>query len=79
MRKFTVTFDSPMHVALYIVVSASSFEDAVARATDILQQDLHDSSDYSPVEVTLHLESDSISESHATTKRPKKKRKTLAE
>ena len=80
MRKFTVTFDTPLCVALYVVVSASSFDDAVDRATDILQQDLHDSSGYSPVEVTLHLGSDSISESHATTKRPrKKKRKTLAE
>ena len=79
MRKFTVTFDSPMHVALYVVVSASSFEDAVARAQSILEQDIQNTSGYEPVEVTLHLESDSIPESHATTKRPKKKRKTLAE
>lgn len=75
MRTFTVTFNTSLCVALYVVVSASSFDDAVDRATDILQQDLHDSSGYSPVEVTLHLESDSISESHAITRRPKKNEK----
>ena len=79
MRKFTVTFDTPMHVALYIVVSASSFEDAVTRAQSILEQDIRNMSGYEPIEVILHLESDSTSKSHATTKRPKKKKKISAE
>lgn len=79
MRKFTVTFDTPVHVALYVVVAASSFEDAVARAQSILAQDICNMYGYEPIEVTLHLELDSTSESHATTKRPKRKRKILAE
>lgn len=75
MRKFTVTFDTPIHVALYVVVFASSFEDAVTRAQSILEQDILDMSGYEPIEVTLHFGSASTSESHATTMRPKRKRR----
>ena len=76
MRKFTVTFDTPIHVALYIVVTASSFDDAVARAQSILEQDIQNMFGYEPIEVILHFASDSIPESHATTKRPKKRKKS---
>lgn len=80
MKKFTVTFDTPLRVALYVVVTASSFEDAITRAQGILCEDILDMSGYEPIEVTLHLEFDQIPESHATTKRPKKKNEqTLAE
>lgn len=75
MRKYTVTFNTPAGLALYVVVSASSFDDAVARAQSILEQDIQNMFGYEPIEVILHLASDSIPESHATTKRPKKKYK----
>lgn len=79
MRKFTVTFDTPLSVALYVEVFASSFDGAVTRAWRILGKDIPDTSGYYPIEVTLHLTSDLTSESHATTKRPKKKYKKSAE
>lgn len=74
MRKFTVTFDTPLRVALYVVVSASSFDDAVTRALDILNQDILDMTGYDPIEVILHLDTDDGHGSHATTKRSKKKK-----
>ena len=58
MRKFTVVFDTPLHVSLNIVVSALSFGDAVTRAWRLLEAYVCNTVGYQPVEVILHLNVD---------------------
>lgn len=62
MEEYTVTFSTSFSVALYVVVCAYSFGDAVSRSWIILEKEVSNTVGYYPVQVTLHPNSNILAE-----------------